>query len=86
MQTKFKISTDSDSPSKYGVLIYFHQNSLINDKDARKINFLTHCANFFSIPSMYANEGILLNIIETIRSNSFDGGRHMTRLTKARAD
>ena len=45
-----------------------------------------NCANFFSIPSKYSSQGVLLNIIDSLRKNSFDGGRHMTRLTKAGAD
>ena len=38
-----------------------------------------NCANFFSIPSQ--NIINLDAILEAIKNNSFDGGRHMSRMS-----
>ena len=42
-----------------------------------------NCANFFTIPSKYTGEHAMKSIVKTLLKSSFDGGRHMTRLTKA---
>ena len=41
-----------------------------------------NCANFFSIPEKYVDAEILEKIILALKNNSFDGGRHMTRMKK----
>ncbi len=42
-----------------------------------------NCANFFAIPSKYVNKKSLDEIVVSLGSSSFDGGRHMTRISKA---
>ena len=42
-----------------------------------------NCSDFFSIPSKYVDTETMEQIIETIIHNSFDGGRHYTRINKA---
>jgi RpiB/LacA/LacB family sugar-phosphate isomerase len=41
-----------------------------------------NCANFFSIPEKYVSSEMLEKIIIQLKNNSFDGGRHMTRMRK----
>ena len=41
-----------------------------------------NCANFFSIPSKYVDRNIIENMITKFLTNTFDGGRHMTRMNK----
>ena len=40
-----------------------------------------NCANFFSVPSRYVNEDVLDRMIKVMLKSSFDGGRHMTRMS-----
>ncbi len=41
-----------------------------------------NCANHFSIPSKYMDKAKIQSMIETMLKNTFDGGRHFTRLHK----
>ena len=41
-----------------------------------------NCSNFFSIPSKYVDRKKLEKIITKFLTNTFDGGRHMTRMNK----
>lgn len=41
-----------------------------------------NCANFFSIPSKYVDEKMLNHMIKALKNSSFDGGRHMTRMSR----
>ena len=41
-----------------------------------------NCANFFSIPSKYTSIDSLRDIVDTLVKSSFDGGRHMTRISE----
>jgi len=45
-----------------------------------------NCANFFSIPSKYVDPSAFRNIFSTLESNTFDGGRHMSRVIKAESN
>jgi ribose 5-phosphate isomerase RpiB len=42
-----------------------------------------NCSDFLSIPTKYVDNQTMSEIIDSIISNSFDGGRHYTRITKA---
>ena len=42
-----------------------------------------NCSDFFSVPTKYVDETGMKEILDAIISNSFDGGRHYTRLVKA---
>ena len=41
-----------------------------------------NCANFFSIPEKYVGEYELDQMIVWLWNQTFDGGRHMTRISK----
>jgi RpiB/LacA/LacB family sugar-phosphate isomerase len=41
-----------------------------------------NCANFFSIPSKYVDIEKLEKMVNAFLENTFDGGRHMTRMNK----
>ena len=41
-----------------------------------------NCANHFAIPSKYMDKAKIQSMIETMLKNTFDGGRHFTRLHK----
>lgn len=59
------------------------RSALIFDDYTAEMSIRHNCANFFSIPSKYVEKDNLKTIIETIKKSSFDGGRHMTRITEA---
>lgn len=56
-------------------------SALIHDTYTAKMAVKHNCANFFSIASKYLEEDID-KILSTILTNSFDSGRHMTRIKK----
>lgn len=45
-----------------------------------------NCANFFGMSSKYITTEDIKIIIQTIKDNSFDGGRHMSRMTEVLND
>ena len=56
--------------------------ALIFDEYTAEMARRHNCANFFSIPSKYTTIESLEKIIQTLINSSFDGGRHMTRMSK----
>tara|TARA_R100000152_G_C6782005_1_gene217953 strand:+ start:2806 stop:3951 length:1146 start_codon:yes stop_codon:yes gene_type:complete len=54
--------------------------ALVFDEYTAEMSRRHNCANFFTIPSKYTNEESLAKIIQCLRTASFDGGRHMTRM------
>ena len=44
-----------------------------------------NCSNFFSVPSKYVSGETLEEMLKTVMSQSFDGGRHSLRLQKIEA-
>ena len=56
--------------------------ALIFDEYTAEMSRRHNCANFFSVPEKYVDSEILEKIIITLKNNSFDGGRHMTRMWK----
>ena len=56
--------------------------ALIFDEYTAEMSRRHNCANFFSIPEKYVDAEILEKIILALKNNSFDGGRHMTRMKK----
>ena len=59
------------------------RSAMVIDEYTAEFCVRHNCANFFAIPSKYVNKKSLDKIVTTLGSNSFDGGRHMTRITKA---
>ena len=55
--------------------------ALIFDEYTAEMARRHNCANFFSIPSKYTTIESLEKIIQTLINSSFDGGRHMTRMS-----
>jgi len=45
-----------------------------------------NAANFFAMPAKYLNESVMNDIVDALQNNSFDGGRHMTRIQKIEQD
>ena len=58
------------------------RSALIIDDYTAEHSIRHNCANFFALPSKYVTEKDIPNIINTLRNNTFDGGRHMTRMNK----
>ena len=56
--------------------------ALIIDEYTAEHSIRHNCANFFSLPSKYVKESQIDGIIKTLIDNTFDGGRHMTRMNK----
>ena len=56
--------------------------ALIFDEYTAEYSIRHNCSNFFSIPEKYVDENSLEGIIGALRSATFDGGRHMTRMKK----
>lgn len=56
--------------------------ALVFDEYTAEMSVRHNCANWFSIPQKYVDENQLELIIKTIIVNTFDGGRHMTRIKK----
>ena len=56
--------------------------ALIFDEYTAEHSIRHNCANFFSIPSKYVDRNKIEELIKTFLINSFDGGRHMTRMNK----
>lgn len=54
--------------------------ALVYDNYSAEMAVRHNCANFFSIPAKNANHDQLNEVINIIKNNSFDGGRHMTRI------
>ena len=54
--------------------------ALIHDEYTAEMSRRHNCANFFAIPGKYVDDAMLEKIIKTLRSSSFGGGRHMTRM------
>lgn len=54
--------------------------ALIYDNYSAEMAVRHNCANFFSIPAKNTHYDQLNEIINIIKSNSFDGGRHTTRI------
>jgi RpiB/LacA/LacB family sugar-phosphate isomerase len=58
-------------------------SALVFDEYTAEYAIRHNCANHFAIPSKYVKPTDMERIINTIQHNSFDGGRHFTRVTKA---
>tara|TARA_R110000765_G_scaffold141543_2_gene242525 strand:+ start:2122 stop:3312 length:1191 start_codon:yes stop_codon:yes gene_type:complete len=58
------------------------RGALVFDKYMAEHSIRHNCANFFSVPSKYVNEKTLESIINILRTSTFDGGRHMTRMSR----
>jgi RpiB/LacA/LacB family sugar-phosphate isomerase len=61
-------------------------SAVVFDEYTAKYSRKHNCANFFSIPSKYVDKNKMKDILTSIMSESFDGGRHMTRLKKSKID
>jgi len=57
--------------------------AVVHDNYTAEYAVRHNCANFFSIPSKYVNKESFKQIFKTLQANTFDGGRHITRITKA---
>jgi RpiB/LacA/LacB family sugar-phosphate isomerase len=58
------------------------RSALIFDDYTAEYSIRHNCANFFSVPEKYVSYSILEKIIAALERSSFDGGRHMTRMSK----
>ena len=56
--------------------------ALIHDTYTAEMSKRHNCANFFSIPEKYVGEYELDQMIVCLWTQTFDGGRHMTRISK----
>ena len=62
------------------------RGAIVLDDYTAKYSRKHNCANFFSIPSKYVDKNSMRHILTSLLSESFDGGRHMTRLKKSNID
>ena len=56
--------------------------ALIFDEYTAEMSRRHNCANFFTIPEKYVTHNQFGDIINILRVASFDGGRHMTRMSQ----
>tara|TARA_Y100000114_G_scaffold40536_1_gene36036 strand:- start:10408 stop:11562 length:1155 start_codon:yes stop_codon:yes gene_type:complete len=57
--------------------------ALVTDEYTAEMARRHNCANFFSIPQKYTDLNSLKHIIKKLKESSFDGGRHMTRVSSS---
>ena len=62
------------------------RGAIVSDEYTAKYSRKHNCANFFSIPSKYVNRESMKDIFTSLSNESFDGGRHLTRLKKSNVD
>jgi RpiB/LacA/LacB family sugar-phosphate isomerase len=60
-----------------------HIATIVFDAYTAEYAIRHNCSDFLSIPTKYVDNRTMSEIIDSIMSNSFDGGRHYTRITKA---
>ena len=69
-----------------GVNMFANHNgvraALIFDEYTAEMSRRHNCANFFTIPEKYVTPSQIGDIINILRVASFDGGRHMTRMSQ----
>ena len=58
------------------------RGALVFDEYTAEHSVRHNCANFFTIPEKYVSEQELNKMIKVWKTNTFDGGRHMTRMKK----
>jgi RpiB/LacA/LacB family sugar-phosphate isomerase len=56
--------------------------ALVFDEYTTEYAIRHNCANFFSIPSKYVDISDLSQMVKKMKETSFEGGRHMTRMSK----
>ena len=56
--------------------------ALVFDEYTAKHAMTHNCANWFSVPSKYVSESTFDSMVKLWKNSSFDGGRHMTRMSK----
>ena len=57
--------------------------AIVHDEYTAEYAVRHNCANLFSIPSKYVDKKCFEGILKTWETATFDGGRHITRITKA---
>lgn len=62
------------------------RSALIHDEYSAEFGRRHNAANFFCVPSRTVNPELLPGMISAIVNNSFDGGRHSTRIQKFERD
>ena len=67
-----------------GILPWSFQNpvALVFDEYTAEHAMTHNCANWFSVPSKYVSESTFDRMVKLWKTSSFDGGRHMTRMSK----
>jgi len=58
------------------------RSALIFDEYTAEYAVRHNCANFFSVASNYVDELLLDRIVKILKAQTFDGGRHATRILK----
>jgi RpiB/LacA/LacB family sugar-phosphate isomerase len=62
------------------------RSALVFDEYTAEFSRKHNCANFFSVPSKYVDYELFHKLLSSIVYNSFDGGRHMSRVIKAESN
>lgn len=57
-------------------------SALVFDEFTAKNSVKHNCANFFAIPEQYVGEEKMREIVQILKSEKFDGGRHQNRINK----
>lgn len=57
--------------------------AVVYDEYAAEYSIKHNCANYFSVPSRVVDSFMLSNMVDIWQRTSFDGGRHIPRITKA---
>lgn len=58
------------------------RSALVLDEFTAEAAIRHNCANFFSFSERITDKDLMVKLIEKIKSNSFDGGRHISRVQK----
>ena len=59
------------------------RSALVFDEYTSEFAIRHNCANFFSIPSKYVDEEMFGKMVDNWLKTTFDGGRHMTRMSRS---
>jgi RpiB/LacA/LacB family sugar-phosphate isomerase len=58
------------------------RSALISDQFTAEMAVRHNCANFFSFSERIVDRDLMIKLIDTIQNNTFDGGRHISRIQK----
>ena len=58
------------------------RSALISDEFSAEMAVRHNCANFFTFSERVIDKDLMMKLIDEIQTNTFDGGRHISRIQK----